>query len=131
MGSSLIGRVKKHQGHIQVLKQESSGHEQTCSTLATTRSLCAVLWTDLGEISNWRARVDDLRHELVYWLLDYLAEPMTCSIYRIPERWPVNLRWRGGGRRERRALSQEIGGFHRGELIGDHWMCVIRATATW
>jgi hypothetical protein len=56
------------------------------------RSLRAVLWTDLGDISNWRALVDDLRHELVYWLLDYLEEPTTCSIYRIPEWWPVNLR---------------------------------------
>jgi hypothetical protein len=47
-------------------------------------------------------------------VLDYLAEPTTCSIYRIPERWPVNLTWHGGGRRKKRALSQEIGGFHRG-----------------
>jgi hypothetical protein len=131
MGSSLIGRVEKHQGHIRVLKQESRGHDRTCSTLATARSLHVVLRTDLGKISNWRALVDDLRHELVYWLLDYLVEPTACSIYRIPERWPMNLRWRGGGRRERRALSQEIGGFHCGELIGDHRMCVIRATTTW
>jgi hypothetical protein len=131
MGSSLIGRVEEHQGHIRVLKQESRGHDRTCSTLTTARSLRVVLWTDLGEISNWRALVGDLRQGLVYWLLDYLEEPTTGSIYRIPERWPGNLRWRGGGRRERRALSQEIGGFHRGELTGDHRTCVIRATATW
>jgi hypothetical protein len=131
MGSSLIGRVEEHQGHIRVLKQESRGHERTCSTLTTARSLRAVLWTDFGEISNWRALVEDLRHELVYWLLNYLAKLMTCSIYRIPERSPVNLRWRGGGQRERRALSQEIGGFHCGELTGGHRTCVIRATATW
>jgi hypothetical protein len=130
MGSSLIGRVEEHEGHIRVLKQESRRHERTCSTLTTARSLRTVLWTDLGEISNWRALVDDLRHELVYWLLDYLAELTACSIYRIPERWPVNLRWCGGGRRERRALSQEIGGFHHGELTGDHRTCVIRSTAT-
>jgi hypothetical protein len=131
MGSSSIGRVEKHQGHIRVVKQESSGHERTCSTLATVRSLRAVLWTDLGEISNWRDLVDDLTHELMDWGLDYLAEPIARSIYRIPERWPVNLRWRGGGRRERRALSQEISGFHSGELTGDHQICVIRAIATW
>jgi hypothetical protein len=59
------------------------------------------------------------------WVLDYLAEPTTCSIYRIPERWPVNLRWRGGDRRKKRALSQEIGGFHHGGLTGDHRICVI------
>jgi hypothetical protein len=34
--------------------------------------------------------VDDLRHELMYWVLDYLAEPTSHSIYRIQGRWPVN-----------------------------------------
>ena len=131
MGSSLIGRVEEHQGHIRVLKQESRGHERTCSTLTTARSLRAVLWTDLGEVSNWRALVDDLRHELMDWVLDYLAKPTAHSIYRLWGRWLMNLRWRGGGWREGRVLSQEIGGFHRGELTGDHWICVIRATATW
>jgi hypothetical protein len=65
------------------------------------------------------------------WVLDYLAETTACSIYRIPERWPVNLRWHDGGRRERRVLLQEIHGFYRGELTSDHRTCVIRATATW
>jgi hypothetical protein len=130
MGSSLIGRVEEHQGHIRVLKQESRGHDWTCSTLTTARSLCVVLCSNLGEISNWRALVGDLRQGLVYWLLDYIAEPTIGSIYRIPERWPGNLRWHGGGWRERRALSQDIGGFHHGKLTGDHWTCVIRATAT-
>jgi hypothetical protein len=41
------------------------------------------------------------------WALDYLAEPTTCSIYRIPERWPVNLRWRDGGRRERSTVARD------------------------
>jgi hypothetical protein len=59
------------------------------------------------------------------WVLDYLAELTACSIYRIPKWWPMNLRWRGGGRRKKRALSQEIGGFHRDGLIGDHRICVI------
>jgi hypothetical protein len=67
----------------------------------------------------------------VYWVRDYLAEPMACSIYRARERWPMNLRWRGGGRREGRALSQGIGGLHRGELTGNQQTCVIRVTATW
>ena len=53
------------------------------------------------------------------WVLDYLAEPTTHSIYRIPEQWPVNLRWRGGGWRENGALAQAIGGFHCGELTDD------------
>jgi hypothetical protein len=131
MGPSLIASVEKHQGHIRILKRGTRGHERTCSTLATARSLRAVLWTDLGEVPNWRALVDDLRHELMDWVLDYLAKPTTHSIYRIPKRWPVNLRWRGGGRRKRRALSQEIRGLHRGKLTGDHRTCVIQATATW
>jgi hypothetical protein len=63
-----------------------------------------VLLTDLGKISNWGALVDDLRHGLVYWMLDYLAELMAHSIYRTRGRWPVNLTWRAGGRREGRTL---------------------------
>jgi hypothetical protein len=65
------------------------------------------------------------------WVLDYLVEPAACSIYRIPKQWPVNLRWRGGCRREGGALAQAIGGFHRGELTDDHRTCVIQATVTW
>jgi hypothetical protein len=41
-----------------------------------------VFLTDLGEIPNWWALVNNLRHELVYWVRDYLAEPMAHSIYR-------------------------------------------------
>ena len=63
-----------------------------------------VLLTDLGKISNWGALVDDLRHGLVYWVLDYLAELMARSIYRTRGRWPVNLRWRAGGCREGRTV---------------------------
>jgi hypothetical protein len=58
-----------------------------------------VFLTDLGEISNWGALVDDLRHRLVHWVLDYLAEPMVQSIYRIRGWWLLNLAWRDGGRR--------------------------------
>ena len=72
-----------------------------------------------------------MRNEWIDWVLDYLAKPTTCSIYRIPKRWPVNLRWRGGGRRGTELLAQAIGGFHRGEVTGDHQTCVIQATATW
>jgi hypothetical protein len=55
----------------------------------------------------------------VCWVHNYIVEPSVCSIYRTSERWPMNLRWRGGGRREGSALAQAIGGFHRGELTGD------------
>jgi hypothetical protein len=54
---------------------------------------------------------------------DYLAEPMTCSIYRARGRWLVNLEWRAGGRREGRTLAQEMRGFHRGKVTGDERTC--------
>jgi hypothetical protein len=44
--------------------------------------------------------VDDLRHELVRWVRDYLAELTGCSIYKARGLWLVNLEWRAGGRRE-------------------------------
>jgi hypothetical protein len=55
----------------------------------------------------------------VDWVLDYLMDPTTHSIYRLRGWWRVNWRWRGGGRREGDVLSRELGGFHRGELTGD------------
>jgi hypothetical protein len=67
----------------------------------------------------------------VDWVLDYLTDPTAHSIYRLPGRWPVNLGWRGGGRRRRVALAQAISGFHRGGLTGDHRTCITRVTATW
>jgi hypothetical protein len=67
----------------------------------------------------------------VNWMLEYLAELRVCSIYRALERWLVNLRSRGGGRREGGVLAQAIGGFHRGELTDDHRICITRATAMW
>ena len=63
--------------------------------------------------------MDDLRHGLVRWVRDYLAELTACSIYRARGRWLMNLEWRAGGRREGRALAQEMRGFHRGKITGD------------
>jgi hypothetical protein len=53
---------------------------------------------------------------------NYIAEPRVCLIYRALERWPVNLRSRGGGRRKGGALAQAIGGVYHGKLTGDHQM---------
>jgi hypothetical protein len=122
--SSLIERVEEHQGHVRVLKQESRGQDRTWSALATVRPSLRRRKTDLGEVSNLGALVSNWRHERVCWVHSYLAEPRVCSIYSALERWPVNLRWRCGGRREKGALAQAIGGFHRGELTGDHRICV-------
>jgi hypothetical protein len=63
--------------------------------------------------------VDNLRHRLVSWVCNYLADQMTCLIYRARGRWLLNLEWRAGGRREGRVLAQEMHGFHRGRLTGD------------
>jgi hypothetical protein len=52
----------------------------------------------------------------VDWVLDYLTDPTARSIYRLRGRWPVNLRWHGGGRRRKRSLAQELCVFHRGRL---------------
>jgi hypothetical protein len=122
--SSLIERVEEHQENIRLLKRESREHERTWNELATARSLCVVFQTDLGEIPNWGSLVSNWRHEWVDWMLDYLAELKACSIYRLPERWSIKLRCRGGGRREGGALAQAIGGFHRGELTSDHQICI-------
>jgi hypothetical protein len=59
MGPSLIGWVREYQEHLRILKRGTIGHEQTCSTLATARSLRAVFWTDLGEVSNSEALVNN------------------------------------------------------------------------
>jgi hypothetical protein len=40
------------------------------------RDLHGGILTDLVEILNWSALVDDLRHEGVHWLCDNLAEPV-------------------------------------------------------
>jgi hypothetical protein len=52
----------------------------------------------------------------VDWVLDYLTDPTTHSIYRLLGRWPMNLRWRGGGLRRKRSLALAIRGVHRGKL---------------
>jgi hypothetical protein len=68
---------------------------------------------------------------LVDWVLDYLTDPTTHSIYRFWGRWPVNLGWRGGDWRGKRSLAQVNHGVHRGRLTGDHRTCITRATAMW
>jgi hypothetical protein len=104
-----------------MLEHSKEGYESTWSRLATVSSHRTVFLVDLGEIPNWRAQVSNWRHDLEDWVLDYLTDPTTHSIYRQRGWWLVIWSWRGGGRRVRRALSLELGGFHRGELTGDEW----------
>jgi hypothetical protein len=119
---SSIEWVEEHQEDLRTLKWESREHEQTWNELATARSLCSVFQTNLGEIPNWGSLVSNWRHERVDWMLEYLTEPRVCSIYRALERWPVNLRLRGGSRREGGVLAQAICGIYRGKLTSDHRM---------
>jgi hypothetical protein len=63
--------------------------------------------------------VDNPRHELVRWMLDYLSELMARAIYRTRGRWLLNLAWSAGGWREGRALAQEVRDFYRGKVTGD------------
>jgi hypothetical protein len=63
--------------------------------------------------------VDNPRHEWMRWMLDYLEELMAHSIYTARGRWLMNLEWLAGGRREGRALAQELRVCHRGRLTGD------------
>ena len=76
----------------------------------------------MGEMSNSGAQVNNWRHEWVCWVLEYLAEPRVCSIYRALERWPVNLKDTRGGQRGGGVLAHAIGGNYRGKLTGDHRM---------
>jgi hypothetical protein len=64
--------------------------------------------------------VDDSRHELLYWLHNYLAEQAGSTIYNRLEQWPVNLRETRDGQRRRRLLARSIGGNCRGKLPDDH-----------
>jgi hypothetical protein len=59
----------------------------------------------VGELQNWSVLVDDLRHELVHWVRDYLAELTACSIYWAQGRWLLNLEWRAGGQREEKSTG--------------------------
>jgi hypothetical protein len=63
--------------------------------------------------------VANRRQERVLWLCDNPTELAVCSIYRTRGQWLLNLEWRAGGRRERRALAQEMRGFHRVKVTGD------------
>jgi hypothetical protein len=52
--------------------------------------------------------VDNLRHELLRWVCNYLAELMARPIYRARGRWLLIWAWHASGQRE--GLS------HRGDL---------------
>jgi hypothetical protein len=69
--------------------------------------------TDLGEIWNWEALVNNQRQELVLWVRNNLAELTATSIYRVHQRWRPILR--------RCARGQREGKFTDASYCGIHW----------
>ena len=57
-----------------MLEHLTEEHESTWGKLALVRDLFGGILTDLGEILNCSALVDDVRHERVHWLRDNLTE---------------------------------------------------------
>jgi hypothetical protein len=70
--------------------------------------------TDLGEMGNWEALVNDRRRELVLWMSNNLAELTGASIYRVLQRWRLILRSCAGAWRE--------GSFTGAGYCGNHWL---------
>jgi hypothetical protein len=68
--------------------------------------------TDLGEIRNWEALVNDQRRELVLWMRNNLAELTGASIYRVHQLWRPILRRCAGGRREGKFTDASYRGIH-------------------
>jgi hypothetical protein len=67
--------------------------------------------TNLGEIRNWEALVNDQRRELVLWMRNNLVEHTGVSIYR-HQRWRPILRRCAGSRREGRFTGASYCGIH-------------------
>jgi hypothetical protein len=84
--------------------------------------------TDLGEMGNWAALVDNWRQVLVCWMRNYLAEFSEASIYRTQRWWHSIWRRSAGDRGEGRLMAQGIRGFHRGKFSGDGQACY---TGSW
>jgi hypothetical protein len=67
-----------------------------------------VFLIDLGKIPNWGSLVNDLRHDWVRWVLEYLAKLRACSIYWIHERWRLIWGKTRGGRRGGRVFGCSV-----------------------
>jgi hypothetical protein len=77
--------------------------------------------TDLGEMGNWEALVNDERQGLVYWMRNYLAELTRASIYRVLQWWRLTLRSCTSGRREGRFTGAGYRGHHWPRSYDGHW----------
>jgi hypothetical protein len=81
-----------------MLKQESREHEPTWSTLSTVRLFPRWRKTDLGEMNNSGAPVNNWWQVLMLWMDNYSTKLMACSIYRVCERCGPIRRDCAGGR---------------------------------
>jgi hypothetical protein len=120
--SSLIERVEEHQDHVRVLKQESRGQDRTWSALATVRTFSRRRKTDLGEVSNSGALVNNWRQVLVLWMGNYPTELMACSIYRVRERCCPIWRDCAGSREEGESLLCSTVAIAGRLNYGGYWM---------
>jgi hypothetical protein len=68
--------------------------------------------TDLREMQNWEALVDDQRRELVHWVRNNLADLVNRSIYRSQQRWRPIWRRCAGSQREEKFTGAGCRGFH-------------------
>jgi hypothetical protein len=98
--SSSINRAYKQQETLEILEHTTERHEPTWGGLATVRDSHGGVLTDLGEMGNWEAPVNDQRQELVLWMLNNLAELTRAAIYRLQRRWHQIWRKCAGGQRE-------------------------------
>jgi hypothetical protein len=80
--------------------------------------------TDLGEMGNWEALVDDQRRELVLWTRNNLAELTGASIYRVHQWLHPILRRCGGGRREGMFTGAGYRGNHWLRSYSGHWWAI-------
>ena len=69
--------------------------------------------SDLGEIPNWGVLGEDLRHGLLHWLRNYLAERTGVAIYSLQRWWRPISRGCVGSRRGKGVLVLGMSGFHR------------------
>ena len=77
--------------------------------------------TDLGEMGNWEALVDDQRRELVHWVRNNLVDLVDHSIYIIHQWWRPIWRRRAGGRRKEKVSDVSYCGSHWLRSYDGHW----------
>jgi hypothetical protein len=83
-----------------MLEHLTKRHEPTWGGLATVKDSHGGVLTNLGEMANWEALVDDQRRELVLLMRNNLVKLTGAAIYRLHRWWRPIWRKRASGRRE-------------------------------